>query len=81
MRSSNQRRRGLRFCSASSISPYWIAIAYIRLGEIDAAFKWLERANEKKDPMLGSLMVEPMLDPIRSDPRYTELLRNADLIR
>jgi len=52
-----------------------------RLGEIDAAFQWLERAYEKKDPMLGSLMVEPILDPIRSDPRYTELLRKADLIR
>lgn len=63
------------------VSPYWIATAYLWLGDPETTFQWLERAYEQKDPMLGGLMTDPMLDPIRSDPRYTEMLRKADLIQ
>lgn len=61
------------------VPPYWIAVAYVYLGEKDAAFRWLQRANQQNDPMLGNLKVDPMLDPIRLDPRYLELLNKADL--
>jgi hypothetical protein len=36
-------------------------------------------ANEQNDPSMGYLKVDPMLDPIRSDPRYLDLLKKADL--
>ena len=62
------------------VPPYWIAEAYVLLGEKDEGFQWLQRAYEAKDPMLGSLMVDPLLDSIRSDPRYAEMLRRADLV-
>jgi len=49
------------------------------LGETDNAFQWLRRAYRQNDPTLGWMKVDPMLDSIRSDPRYVELLRKADL--
>jgi TolB-like protein/DNA-binding winged helix-turn-helix (wHTH) protein/Tfp pilus assembly protein PilF len=61
------------------VPPYWIAIAYLHLGEKDNAFEWLQQAYRQNDPMLGSMKVDPMLDPIRSDPRYIDLLGKADL--
>jgi Flp pilus assembly protein TadD len=61
------------------VPPYWVGIGYLYLGEKDAAFRWLQKANEQNDPSMGYLKVDPMLDPIRSDPRYLDLLKKADL--
>ena len=57
------------------VPPYWIAVAYLFLGEKDNAVQWLQRACRKNDPTLGWMKVDPMLDSIRSDQRYVELLR------
>jgi len=77
-----QARRLLRQATSlrrGYIPPYWVAVAYLRVGEKDAAFQWLQRAHVENDPSLGTMRVDPMLDPLRSDPRYAELLRKADL--
>ncbi len=36
---------------------------------------WLERAYEERDPMLLNAKHDPRLDPLRSDPRFQDLLR------
>jgi len=54
---------------------YDLAAIHAALGERDAAFSSLERAREQRD--LRFLKVDPMLDPIRQDPRYFALLANA----
>ncbi|HEY6268006.1 MAG TPA: protein kinase [Candidatus Acidoferrum sp.] len=61
------------------ISPYNIAQAYMRMGEKEKTFSWLEKAYEEHDSGLVSLAVEPMFDPIRSDPRFKDLLRRMKL--
>ena len=61
------------------VPPYWIAVAYLYLGERDNAFRWLQKAYRQNDPMLGNMKVDPMLDRIRSDQRYIDLLGKADL--
>jgi serine/threonine protein kinase len=61
------------------ISPYNIAQAYMRVGEKEKTFSWLEKAYEEHDSGLVSLAVEPMFDPIRSDPRFKDLLRRMKL--
>jgi Tfp pilus assembly protein PilF len=61
------------------VPPYWVAVAYLYLGEKDNSFRWLQKAYQQNDPTLGWMKVDPMLDPIRSDPRYLDLLRKADL--
>jgi serine/threonine protein kinase/Tfp pilus assembly protein PilF len=51
----------------------------IYLGNKDKAFKLLERAVEEKDPYMINLKVEPKFDPIRSDPRFANLLKEVHL--
>ena len=55
-----------------------IAKAYLDLGERDKAFAELNKAYEKHVSSLCWLKVEPQLDPLRSDPRYQELLRKMN---
>jgi len=55
-------------------APYQIAEVYAWLGEIDIAFRWLERAWEARDPGMTDLKVDPLLEPLKGDPRYRELL-------
>jgi len=60
---------------------YEVAVAYVYLGQTDTAFQFFEKAyQDRSDCMLG-LGVDPRMDPIRSDPRYQELLRRMDLAR
>jgi hypothetical protein len=54
-------------------------MVYIGLGEKDRAFEWLERAYAERIWHLGFLAVDPMFDPLRSDRRYTELIRRMNL--
>ena len=62
------------------VSAYDFAIIYVGLDEADQAFKWLERAYEERSfSMLMSLKAEPMLDALRSDPRFQDLVRRVGL--
>jgi DNA-binding winged helix-turn-helix (wHTH) protein/TolB-like protein/tetratricopeptide (TPR) repeat protein len=63
------------------VSPFCKVMVYIGLGEKDRAFEWLERAYEERIWQLGMLVADPMFDPLRSDPRYTDLLRRMNLTR
>ena len=51
-----------------------IACIYAGLGESDAAFQWLERAVEERDPFATTVRNDPFYDPLRADPRYSGLL-------
>jgi DNA-binding winged helix-turn-helix (wHTH) protein/Flp pilus assembly protein TadD len=61
----------------SGLSPYQRATVEIALGEPDAALASLERAGEERDPWLVLLKVDPMLDPVRSSPRFGTLLERV----
>jgi tetratricopeptide (TPR) repeat protein len=61
------------------VSPTDIALAHVRLGETDSAFKWLDTAYEERASGLVYLKVEPGYDPIRADPRFVALLRKMGL--
>jgi eukaryotic-like serine/threonine-protein kinase len=56
-----------------------LALVYAGLGDKDKAFTWLEKAYEEHSFTLSSLKVEPRFDPLRSDPRYADLLRKIGL--
>jgi serine/threonine-protein kinase len=61
------------------VSSYSIAQAYMRMGEKEKAFGWLEKAYEEHDSGLVSLAVEPMFDAVRPDPRFRDILRRMKL--
>jgi TolB-like protein len=56
-----------------------VALVYVAAGDAERAFEWLERAHADQSPFLHELKVEPGYDPIRSDPRFGELLRRMRL--
>jgi len=60
-------------------SPYQIAEVYAYRGEANKAFGWLDTAYREKDPGLNQLKVDPLLTALRSDSRYTALLRKMRL--
>jgi TolB-like protein/DNA-binding winged helix-turn-helix (wHTH) protein len=48
-------------------------------GDHDAAFAYLERTFEVRDPSMRRLIVDPWLAPLHSDPRFADLARRMDL--
>jgi hypothetical protein len=60
-------------------SQYQIAEIYGFRGEADKSFEWLERAYRLRDPGLNQLKVDPLLEKMRKDQRYREMLHNLKL--
>jgi eukaryotic-like serine/threonine-protein kinase len=56
------------------VSPYFIAIIHLGLGDLDQTFEWLEKAYEERSGFMAFINVEPMLDALRGDPRFKSLL-------
>jgi len=69
-----KRLSGRRYVTA-----YDMAVIYSGLEERDQAFVWLEKAYQNREGSLAYLKVEPWLDPIRSDPRFAELVHRLGL--
>jgi tetratricopeptide (TPR) repeat protein len=59
----------------ADVATYSVALIHAGLGEKDQAFEWLEKAYAERDQGFAFLKVDPALDPLRSDPRFHEILR------
>lgn len=57
------------------VSPYSMMVIHLGLGSYDRVFELLEELYEEDNDWLVWLKVSPELKPIRSDPRYQNLLR------
>jgi TolB-like protein len=60
-------------------SPLQIARYYADLGDKERAFQWLDIAYREHDWLLEGLNTLSQLDPLRSDPRFAELVRKVGL--
>jgi len=58
---------------------YQIAEVYAYRGEPDKAFEWLDRAYEQRDAGLRSLKIDPHMNSLRRDQRYSDLLKKMNL--
>jgi hypothetical protein len=58
---------------------YDLGVNYLRLGNQDQAFLWLNRAIDRRCFWMMWLKVDPMLDDLRSDHRYAGLLGRMNL--
>jgi hypothetical protein len=61
------------------VPPLSIALVYAGLGEVDAAFEWIDRAFGVHDPGLVYLGVKPGWEPLHTDPRWAGMLARAGL--
>jgi TolB-like protein/Flp pilus assembly protein TadD len=67
------------FSASRYVSPFDIALVHAGLGQNDQAFAWLERARQDSSNRLLLIKVEPVLDSLRGDPRFADLLRRLGL--
>jgi hypothetical protein len=58
---------------------YEIALIYAGLGDNEQAFVWLEKSLAARDKGMTYLKIDPCLDPLRSNPRFRELVRRVGL--
>lgn len=61
------------------VAAYEIAVVQAALGEKEKAFEWLERAFAEHDETLCQLGLDPILDSLRSEPQFTDLLNRVGL--
>jgi serine/threonine protein kinase/Flp pilus assembly protein TadD len=61
------------------VSAYDLAAVTTGLGDKDQALAWLEKAYQDRAQWLFYAKVEPWMDPLRSDPRFQDLLRRMRL--
>jgi TolB-like protein/Flp pilus assembly protein TadD len=61
------------------VLPYALSLAYARLGDKDRALALLEEAFEERNTHLHDLNIDPEFDPLRSDPRFIDLVRRVGL--
>ena len=60
-------------------SPFHAAVIHVALGDLDRALDLLWELSEKRSWHAGLLKVEPMLDPLRGNPRFQKLLEEVGL--
>jgi TPR repeat protein len=56
------------------VSPYWLSVLAVGLGEDARAMEWLRKAHRERDVWLVWLRVEPRFDRMRADAGFRELL-------
>jgi eukaryotic-like serine/threonine-protein kinase len=77
---AGDEERALELLRSSNYRPPAAAAeAFMVLGDTDRAFEALEQAYRERDMLLAYLKVYEVFDPLRSDPRYPDLLRRLNL--
>ena len=61
------------------VSPYDMAVVYTGLGDKDQAFDWLEKAYQERNSGMPMLTVDPLVDTLRGDQRFSDLVRRIGL--
>jgi hypothetical protein len=90
LRGSSPRRLALALIHSSAgrlrvasrtryVAPSYFAIVYTALGDQDQAFAWLEKSYQDRSEHMLYLKVEPLVDPLRNDPRFESLLKRVGL--
>ncbi len=61
------------------VSPFDFALIYMGLGDKDQAFEWFNKTFDENPYRIAFVKVNPRFDSLRSDPRFTLLLRRMKL--
>jgi DNA-binding winged helix-turn-helix (wHTH) protein/tetratricopeptide (TPR) repeat protein len=63
------------------VPPYAMAMVHAGLGQFELALQWLERCYDARDVHLIFLTMDPKWDALRSEPRFSNLLRRCGFIQ
>jgi TolB-like protein/Tfp pilus assembly protein PilF len=77
--SQRQLQRLGRAAAQNYVSPMLFAQLYAQLGNPNAAFQWLNSAYNERSRNLLDLKRDPNFDSLRTDPRFSQLLRRIGL--
>jgi len=69
----------LMFQARKNEDSFYMAQTYALFGEHDQAFTWLDKTLESRHTLMNWIKVSPFFDPLRSDPRYIDLLQRAGI--
>jgi tetratricopeptide (TPR) repeat protein len=61
------------------VDPYHMALIHIGLRDKNQAFEWLGKAYSERSREIIFLKANPICDPLRSDPRFAELVKHVGL--
>jgi TolB-like protein/Flp pilus assembly protein TadD len=61
------------------VDPYSFAVVYVGLGDKDKAFVELEKSFSERGYYVPLLSVDPLMDPLRDDPRFADLIKRVGL--
>ena len=61
------------------VPPFSMALICIGLGDRPAALDWLEKGYQDHSTLMVYAKTDPLLDPLRGDPRFTALLQRMQL--
>ena len=61
------------------LPPFGLAVAYVGLGDPDAAFRWLERGHAERAAYMDAIAITPALAPLHGDPRWARLVERMGL--
>jgi serine/threonine-protein kinase len=61
------------------VAPTHFALVHAGLDERNPMFEWLEKAYQERDLFLPYTLSDPLLAPMRSDPRFADLVRRVGL--
>jgi TolB-like protein/DNA-binding winged helix-turn-helix (wHTH) protein/Tfp pilus assembly protein PilF len=61
------------------IDPFGLVPVYVGLGDKDQAFAWIEKSIANHSPGPIALKVDPIYEPLRSDPRFQSVLQRLGL--
>jgi adenylate cyclase len=59
--------------------PSTFPLVSLALGDTDQALASLERMADERDPFLVLLLTDPLLEPLRTEPRFRRLLKRVGL--
>ena len=63
----------------TDVTPAALAYVYIGLGDKDQAFAWIEKVYQERSNFVTYLKVVPIVDSLRSDPRFSNIVRRVGL--
>jgi len=72
-------RKMEEYAARNYVPPEFLALASVGLGDNEAALRWLEKAYDEHSYRIMGFVRWPEFDPLRSDPRFQDLLKRLGL--